>query len=166
MDKLCYSVEFQCSQTIMKKSPWPVWLRLLGTLSCNQKVAGSVPGLGTFERHASLVDVSPSVPPSLPICLSKKSHEKNVLGWGFKKKDYGKEIIAALSGVAQWIKCLPVNWRVLRTKMSPVWFLIRALAWVAGQVPSWGLVRSNRSRCFSPSLSLSLPLSLKINKIF
>ena len=39
----------------------------------------------------------------------------------------------------------------------------RAHAWVAGQVPSRGRARGNHTLMF-PSLSLSLPLSLKINK--
>ena len=50
----------------------------------------------------------------------------------------------------------------LQTKRSLVWFPVRAHAWVAGQVPSWGSARTT-DRCFSPSISPSLPLSLKIN---
>ena len=60
----------------------------------------------------------------------------------------------------------------LRNERLPVRFLVRARAWVAGQVPSWGCARGNKidvsltHGCFSPSLSPSLPLSLKVNKIF
>ena len=60
-----------------------------------------------------------------------------------------------------------------QTERSLVRFLIRAHAWFAGQVPGWGRMRGRQSidvslahRCFSPSLSTSLPLSLKVNKIF
>ena len=47
----------------------------------------------------------------------------------------------------------------LQTKGSLVQFLVRAHAWVAGQVPSEGHVRGNHTLMFlslSPSLSLSL----------
>ena len=62
---------------------------------------------------------------------------------------------------------------VLRTERVLVLFLIRACAWVAGQVPVWGLEACERQpidvslthRCFSPSLSPSLLLSPKINKV-
>ena len=47
---------------------------------------------------------------------------------------------------------------------SPVWFPVRAHAWVVGQVSSWGQATGNHTLMFSPSLSPSLPLSLKINK--
>ena len=59
---------------------------------------------------------------------------------------------------------------VPQTKRSPVWFPFRAHAWVVDQVPSWGYERGNQSmflfahQCFSPYLSPSFPLSLKINK--
>ena len=52
----------------------------------------------------------------------------------------------------------------LRTKGLPVQFLVRADAWVVGQVPSWGHVRGNQSYMdVSLPLSPSLPLFLKIN---
>ena len=51
----------------------------------------------------------------------------------------------------------------LQTKELPVRFPVRAHAWVAGQVPSWGYVSGNHTLMFL-SLSLYLPLSLKINK--
>ena len=50
----------------------------------------------------------------------------------------------------------------LRTKGSLVRFPVRTHAWIVGQVPSYGRARGNHT----PSLSLSLPLFLKINKIF
>ena len=52
----------------------------------------------------------------------------------------------------------------LRTKGFPVQFPIRAHAWVAGQVPSRGHARGNHTLMLL-SLSPSLPLYLKINKI-
>ena len=55
----------------------------------------------------------------------------------------------------------------LQTKGSLVQFLVRAHAWVAGQVPSEGHVRGNHTLMFlSLSPSLSLSLKKKINKIF
>ena len=42
----------------------------------------------------------------------------------------------------------------LQSKASLVGFPVRALAWVAVQVPSGGHVRGNYTVCFSPSLSL------------
>ena len=48
----------------------------------------------------------------------------------------------------------------LRTKGLPVQFPVRAQAWIAGRVPSWGHVRGNHTLMFL-SLSLSLHLSLK-----
>ena len=50
------------------------------------------------------------------------------------------------------------------TKGSPVRFPVRAHAWVAGQVPSRGTWKATTHWCFSPSVSPSLPLSLKVNK--
>ena len=56
----------------------------------------------------------------------------------------------------------------LRIKGSLVWFPVRAHAWVVGQVPSagWGAQEATTHWCFSPSLSSSITLCLKINKIF
>ena len=63
-----------------------------------------------------------------------------------------------------WLSGLSIG---LQTKGSSVQFPVRAHAWVAGQVPREGHVIGNHTyRCFSPSLSPSLPLSLKINKVF
>ena len=53
-----------------------------------------------------------------------------------------------------------------QTKRSLVQFPVRAHAWVAGQIrsPVGGVWEATTYWCFSPSLSPSLPLSLKINK--
>ena len=72
-----------------------------------------------------------------------------------------KKILFCLSGVAQWIDGGPVNQRI------------------ASSIPSQGTCLGGGARspvgsmgeatthwCFSPSLSPSLPLSLKINKVF
>ena len=53
----------------------------------------------------------------------------------------------------------------LRSKGSQVRFPVRAHVWVAGQVPGRGYVRGNHTFMLL-SVSLSLPLCLKINKIF
>ena len=60
-----------------------------------------------------------------------------------------------------WLSGLSTS---LRTKGSLVRFPIRAHAWVADQVPSRGRMRGNHTLMIL-SLSPSLPLSLKINKI-
>ena len=44
----------------------------------------------------------------------------------------------ALAGVAQWTEWWPVNQR------SPVRFLVRAHAWVVGQVPDQGVCERQR----------------------
>ena len=62
-----------------------------------------------------------------------------------------------LAGVAQWIE------RRLRTKGLLVQFLVRAHAWVAGQVPSGGHMRGDHALIFL-SLSFSLPSPLSKNK--
>ena len=60
-----------------------------------------------------------------------------------------------LAGVAQRIERQPETQRVASSIPS------RAHAWVVGQVPSRGHMRGNHTLMF-----LSLPLSLKVNKIF
>ena len=57
-----------------------------------------------------------------------------------------------------WLSGLSAS---LPTKGSLVGLQVRAHAWVVGQVPSQGHVRSNHTLMVSPSLSPSLPLSLK-----
>ena len=63
----------------------------------------------------------------------------------------------ALTGVAQWIE------HGLQTKRLLVQFLVRAYAWVVGQIPSWGHVRGNHTLVFL-SLSFSLPSPLSKDK--
>ena len=57
----------------------------------------------------------------------------------------------ALADVAQWTECQPVNPKVR--------FPVRAHAWVAGQVPSWGRVRGSQS-LYLLHIDVSLPLFL------
>ena len=52
----------------------------------------------------------------------------------------------------------------LRTKGSPVPFPVRAHAWVAAQVPGWGMQKATYTLMFL-SLSFSLPSPLSKNKI-
>ena len=47
------------------------------------------------------------------------------------------KVSLALAAVAQWIECRPVNQKVAD------WIPVRAHAWVAVQVPSWGYGRGN-----------------------
>ena len=61
---------------------------------------------------------------------------------------------SALAGVAQWIDCQPANQWVTSSIPS-----LGHTPGVAGQVPSGGHLRDNHTVTFSPSLSLSLPLS-------
>ena len=72
----------------------------------------------------------------------------------------------AYSGkILLWLVSLNGLSASLQTKGLPVRFPVRAHAWVTGQVPSGGHTRGNHALIFfSPSLSLSLPLCLKINK--
>ena len=75
----------------------------------------------------------------------------------------GKRLIkresSALASVAQWIEHGPVNQRVTGQRVQ---FPVRAHAWVAGQVPSGGHMRSNHTLMFL-SLSFSFP-SPQINR--
>ena len=48
-----------------------------------------------------------------------------------------KNYMRALAGVAQWTKYQPENGKVSGS------ISVRAHAWVASQVPSWGHVRGN-----------------------
>ena len=60
---------------------------------------------------------------------------------------------------------------VLQSERSLVRFLVGAHAWDAGSVPGQGMYErqlidvSSSYQCFSPFLSLSLTLSLKISKL-
>ena len=57
-----------------------------------------------------------------------------------------------------WCSLVDRVW-ACETKGSPFRFLVRAHAWVAGQVPSWEHTRGNHTLMF-PSLSLSFPSPL------
>ena len=59
-----------------------------------------------------------------------------------------------------WLSGLSAS---LQIKGSLVRFPVRAHAWVAGQVPTRVAQEGTTYGCFSPSLFLSLPLSLKLN---
>ena len=72
-----------------------------------------------------------------------------------------------MQSLAGWLSGLSTS---LLTNGLLVGFPVRAHAWVAGQVLNREHVRGDQSiyfshRCFSPSLSSSLPLSLKVKKI-
>ena len=64
-----------------------------------------------------------------------------------------------------WEMCSRPGWygcqlsTSLQTEGSPVRFLVRAHAWVAGQVPSWGRARDNWLMYLS-LIDVSLPLFL------
>ena len=62
-----------------------------------------------------------------------------------------------------WLSGLSAS---LWTKGSQVWFPVGAHAWVVGHVgpPVGGMREATTHWCFSPSLSPTLPHSLKINK--
>ena len=53
-----------------------------------------------------------------------------------------------------WLSGLSIG---LRNRRSLVQILVRARAWVASQVPSWGCARGNQLMFLSLSLPLSLP---------
>ena len=65
---------------------------------------------------------------------------------------------SALADVAQWIECQPENQRVTDSIPS------QGTRLASSRSPVRGTQEATTHRCFSPSLSLSLPLSLKINK--
>ena len=71
--------------------------------------------------------------------------------------EFPQRLKMGLAGVAQWIEHEPANQRVM------VQIPVRAHAWVAGQVPSKGHVRSNHTLMFV-SLSFSFPSPLSKNK--
>ena len=122
----------------------------------NQRVTGLIPSQGTrlgcrpglqlgAHKKQPLIDVS--LPLFLPLFPCLKINKIKILE-------------KALAGVAQGLSAS------LQTKGSLVQFSVRAHVWVAGQVPSSGVcLRGNHTLMFL-SLSPSLLLSLKINKIF
>ena len=116
-------------------------------------VVGQVPSRGRARGNHTLTFLSLSF--SFPSPLSTNKINKTLKK---KKKELSPWLV--------WLSRLSTG---LWTEMSLVGFLVRAHAWVAGQVPNWGRARGNWSTCHSHinvslSLSPSLPLSLKINK--
>ena len=81
--------------------------------------------------------------------------------------------------ITRWLRKWVLPWLVWLSwlgivpwsKLSPVRFLVRAHAWVAGSVPSQGACKrqltnvSLSHQCFLPSLSLSFSLSPEIDKV-
>ena len=88
--------------------------------------------------------------------------EKCVLCLGKDIHKNGHSIVIQKSNKLVWPVWLSGLGIILQTKL-PVQFLVRAQTWVVGQV-SAGSVQEATNRCFSYSLSPSLPISLKINK--
>ena len=87
---------------------------------------------------------------------SQKSEQNVYLDLEFRCPWYEKEF-TALAGVLSGLRA------GLWSKWSPVWFPVRAHAWVAGQVPRRGHGRGNHTLMFlSISFSLPSPLSKKI----
>ena len=69
-----------------------------------------------------------------------------------------KKHLYTLAGVAQGTE------HRLQTKGLPIQFPVRVQAWAAGRFPVGATWEATAHWCFSPSPSLSLPFSLKINK--
>ena len=148
------------------------WLLWLGGLSIGLwtkrwKITGSIPSQGTSlgwgpgpwlgACEKQLIDVSlahwcffPSLSPSLPLSLLL-SLKINKMFLKIKHR--------ALAGVARWIEHWPVKQGVtglIPSHTPGLW------AWS----PVGDVWEATTHWCVSPSLSLSFPLSLKINKIF
>ena len=67
-------------------------------------------------------------------------------------------------GMAQWVEHQPANWK------SPVRVLVRAHAWIVGEVPSWEHARGPQEETMFPtsmflSLSFSLPSLLSKKQV-
>ena len=58
--------------------------------------------------------------------------------------DFSKETLQL------WLVQLSELSTSLSTKGSPIWFLVRTHAWVAGHVPSWGCMTGNHTLMFLP----------------
>ena len=127
------------------------------------------------------------MPLSVLFFVSPLTHWQNISLWGLARDEIGwiwrvgqgchdvfcvdrcacklpimkqaKELRLQKKSLKLWIE------HELQTKGSPVQFLVRAHAWVAGQVPSAGHERQPHIDVSLP-LSPSFPFSLKINKIF
>ena len=72
--------------------------------------------------------------------------------------EYLMSACAALAGVAQWFQCGPANQRVTSSIPS------QGTCPGCRPCPQWGAWEATTHWCFSPSLSPSLLLSLKMNK--
>ena len=84
-----------------------------------------------------------------------------------RNKQFKSEIrtaIAALAGVAQWIKCQPVDQKVADLIPGPSTCLGCGPGPWLGACERQPIDVSPTHQCFSPSLSPSFPLSLKVNK--
>ena len=66
-------------------------------------------------------------------------------------------LLSKIINVLPWLVWLSGSGIILQTERLPVGFLVRAHAWVVGQVPGWGHERGNQLMFLS--LSFSLPLS-------
>ena len=75
-----------------------------------------------------------------------------------------KTIFLALAGVAQWIECWPANRKVTGSITSGSACLVCSLGPRLGVCERQRIHVSLTHCCFSPSLSPSRPLILKINK--
>ena len=108
----------------------------------------------------------------LPVTTNPLNRDKNWIFMGTLFRCLRSEKMTGYipsKTVLPWLVWLSGLSAGLWTKRSPVQFPVRAHAWVADQVPRWGHARGNWSMSLlhidvSPSLSPSLPLSLKINK--
>ena len=143
-----YEVSFWGDENALKLIvvPWLVWLSWLEHHPIHQKFAGSIPSQGVYlgcgfswgMRQPINVSVSLSLSLSLSLISINASSGKD-----FKK-------------VSPWL-----GWfSGLQTKRSPIQSSVRALDWVAGQVPSRGHARGNHTLRF-PSLSPSPSLKIK-----
>ena len=103
----------------------------------------------------------------MPISSACKEEGKNqtliyYLSLGYKRKKNAfvteKLLKESYPPWLVWLSGFSVG---LQTKGLPVWFPVRAHAWVAGQVPNKGHIRGNHTLMF---LSLSFP-SLPFSKI-
>ena len=78
--------------------------------------------------------------------------------WSLLMKNYNKaDFLKKLMSWLVWLSGLGV---ILKTERSLVQFPVRAHVWVVGQVSRWGVWEAIK-QCFSPSIPLSLLLSLK-----
>ena len=91
--------------------------------------------------------------------LTRDWKKSTTLRLFFLSQDYQKYL-----KVPPWLVWLSRLGIVPQTEGSPVRFHIRALAWVADEVPGWGARERQVIDVFSSSFPPSHPLSVKINK--